>query len=196
MRKGSVRSKNTAIGPLSTSLLLWRSRRRDLCGSERRPAERASVGRRLLRRSEDDRLREEAGLVRSVADETGSYSDETLQRPFRASDRQAAGLPDIPPPDAVQNAPDETPRRAQLVRKQDRNLRRRSYWTGRDIRSPYEHELAPSSINTDGARRVMRRLCEEANLELEGKHDYLVPYGGRRGAGSLAWVHCSYLSVR
>lgn len=51
--------------------------------------------------------------------------------------------------------------------------------------APYEYELAPSSINTDGARRVMRRLCEEADLELEGKHDYLVPYGGRRGAGEV-----------
>ena len=48
-----------------------------------------------------------------------------------------------------------------------------------------EHELTPPSINTDGARRVMRRLCNEANLELEGEHDYLVPHGGRRGAGEV-----------
>ena len=48
-----------------------------------------------------------------------------------------------------------------------------------------EYDLIPSSINTDGARRVMRRLCKEANLELEGEHDYLVPHGGRRGAGEV-----------
>ena len=48
-----------------------------------------------------------------------------------------------------------------------------------------EYELIPPSINTDGARRVMRRLCEDADLELEGEHDYLVPHGGRRGAGEV-----------
>ncbi|WP_126664472.1 tyrosine-type recombinase/integrase [Haloterrigena salifodinae] len=48
-----------------------------------------------------------------------------------------------------------------------------------------ERDLSPPSINTDGARRIMRRLCEEADLELEGKHDYLAPHGGRRGAGEV-----------
>ncbi|MDF9747790.1 tyrosine-type recombinase/integrase [Natrinema salsiterrestre] len=48
-----------------------------------------------------------------------------------------------------------------------------------------EYELAPPSINTDGARRIMRRLCEDADLELEGKHGYLAPHGGRRGAGEV-----------
>jgi len=36
-----------------------------------------------------------------------------------------------------------------------------------------EHELAPSSINTDGARRVMRRLCEEAEIDLDDTHGYI-----------------------
>ncbi|WP_226008140.1 tyrosine-type recombinase/integrase [Natrinema salinisoli] len=48
-----------------------------------------------------------------------------------------------------------------------------------------EYELAPPSINTDGARRIMRRLCEDADLDLEGKHGYLAPHGGRRGAGEV-----------
>ena len=48
-----------------------------------------------------------------------------------------------------------------------------------------EYELAPSSINTDGARRIMRRLCEEAEIELDDKHGYLAPHGGRRGAGEV-----------
>ncbi|UHQ95054.1 tyrosine-type recombinase/integrase [Haloterrigena alkaliphila] len=48
-----------------------------------------------------------------------------------------------------------------------------------------DYELTPPSINTDGARRIMRRLCSEADLELEGKHDYLAPHGGRRGAGEV-----------
>ena len=48
-----------------------------------------------------------------------------------------------------------------------------------------EHELAPSSINTDGARRVMRRLCEEAEIDLDDTHGYLALHGGRRGAGEV-----------
>ncbi len=48
-----------------------------------------------------------------------------------------------------------------------------------------DYELAPSSINTDGARRIMRLLCEEAEIDLEGKHGYLAPHGGRRGAGEV-----------
>ncbi|ELY37796.1 tyrosine-type recombinase/integrase [Natronorubrum tibetense] len=48
-----------------------------------------------------------------------------------------------------------------------------------------EYDLSPTSINTDGARRIMRRLCEGADLDLEGKHGYLAPHGGRRGAGEV-----------
>lgn len=48
-----------------------------------------------------------------------------------------------------------------------------------------EYDLAPPSINTDGARRIMRRLCREAGLELDDKHGYLAPHGGRRGAGEV-----------
>ncbi|OLZ39353.1 hypothetical protein A6E15_18405 [Natrinema saccharevitans] len=48
-----------------------------------------------------------------------------------------------------------------------------------------EHELTPPSINTDGARRIMRRLCEDAEIRLEDKHGYLAPHGGRRGAGEV-----------
>ena len=48
-----------------------------------------------------------------------------------------------------------------------------------------EHELTPPSINTDGARRIMRRLCEAADIELDDRHGYLAPHGGRRGAGEV-----------
>ena len=46
-----------------------------------------------------------------------------------------------------------------------------------------EEGSAPPAITTDGARRVLRRLTEEAGLNPEGRHDYLVPHGARRGAG-------------
>ena len=48
-----------------------------------------------------------------------------------------------------------------------------------------EYELVPPSIRTDGARRIMRRLCEDADLELDDRHGYLAPHGGRRGAGEV-----------
>lgn len=37
------------------------------------------------------------------------------------------------------------------------------------------------SISTEGARSVMKRLCEEADIEVEG--EYLKPHGARRGLG-------------
>ncbi|QCW05182.1 phage integrase SAM-like domain-containing protein [Natrinema pallidum] len=48
-----------------------------------------------------------------------------------------------------------------------------------------EYELTPSSINTDGARRIMRRLCDAAEIDLDDEHGYLVPHGGRRGVGEV-----------
>jgi len=48
-----------------------------------------------------------------------------------------------------------------------------------------EYELTPPSINTDGARRIMQRLCDDAGIRLNDKHGYLAPHGGRRGAGEV-----------
>jgi hypothetical protein len=47
-----------------------------------------------------------------------------------------------------------------------------------------KHEIAPPSISKEGARRVMKRLTDEANIELEGGHKYLKPHGARRGLGA------------
>jgi hypothetical protein len=33
----------------------------------------------------------------------------------------------------------------------------------------------------------MRRVCEEAEISLDGEHDYLTPHGGRRGAGDVLY---------
>lgn len=46
------------------------------------------------------------------------------------------------------------------------------------------HEIAPPSISKEGARRVMKRLTDEANIELEDGHEYLKPHGARRGLGA------------
>ena len=36
-----------------------------------------------------------------------------------------------------------------------------------------DYELTPPSINTDGARRIMRRLCEGDDFTLDDTHGYL-----------------------
>jgi integrase len=49
------------------------------------------------------------------------------------------------------------------------------------------HDLVPPALTTNGGRTVMRRVCEEANISLDGDHDYLTPHGGRRGAGDILY---------
>jgi integrase len=49
------------------------------------------------------------------------------------------------------------------------------------------HDLVPPALTTNGGRTVMRRVCEEANISLDGDPDYLTPHGGRRGAGDVLY---------
>jgi len=46
------------------------------------------------------------------------------------------------------------------------------------------YELTPPALTTDGARRIMQRLTDEAGVDVEDG-DYLEPHGGRRGAGEV-----------
>ena len=43
------------------------------------------------------------------------------------------------------------------------------------------HEIIPPTLSTNGARNLMKRLCEDANIDVDG--DYLKPHGARRGLG-------------
>ncbi|QLG48415.1 tyrosine-type recombinase/integrase [Natrinema halophilum] len=45
-----------------------------------------------------------------------------------------------------------------------------------------EHSIAPPAITTEGARSVLKRLCEGAGVDVDG--DYLTPRGVRRNQGS------------
>ena len=49
------------------------------------------------------------------------------------------------------------------------------------------HEFVPPALTTNGGRTVMRRVCKEADITLDGEHDYLTPHGGRRGAGDVLY---------
>ena len=48
-----------------------------------------------------------------------------------------------------------------------------------------EFDVAPPSMTTDAGRHILKRLCEEAGIELGDNHDYLMPHGARRGAGEV-----------
>jgi GMP synthase PP-ATPase subunit len=41
-------------------------------------------------------------------------------------------------------------------------------------------------LTTDGARSILQRLSDEAEIEINHpKHEYLAPHGGRRGMGEV-----------
>lgn len=48
-----------------------------------------------------------------------------------------------------------------------------------------EHDIRPPSLTPNAARRIMKRLCEKADIELDDQHGYLAPHGGRRGMGEI-----------
>jgi integrase len=48
-----------------------------------------------------------------------------------------------------------------------------------------EHDIRPPSLTPNAARRIMKRLCKEAEIELNDHHGYLAPHGGRRGMGEV-----------
>ncbi|WP_049903802.1 tyrosine-type recombinase/integrase [Halococcus agarilyticus] len=48
-----------------------------------------------------------------------------------------------------------------------------------------EFDITPPSMTTDAGRHVLKRLCDQAGIELGDDHDYLMPHGARRGAGEV-----------
>ena len=62
--------------------------------------------------------------------------------------------------------------------------RREAY--SRDLLLALEEGVRPPSITTDGARSILQRLSEAAEIDItHPKHDYLAPHGGRRGMGEV-----------
>jgi integrase len=56
----------------------------------------------------------------------------------------------------------------------------------RDLLLALDEDIRPPSITTDGARSILQRLSEAADIEIDHpKHDYLAPHGGRRGMGEV-----------
>jgi hypothetical protein len=48
-----------------------------------------------------------------------------------------------------------------------------------------EYDVVPPSMTTGAGRHVLKRLCDQAGIELDDDHDYLMPHGARRGAGEV-----------
>jgi hypothetical protein len=56
----------------------------------------------------------------------------------------------------------------------------------RDLLLAVEADIRPESLTTDGARTILQRLTEAADIDIDHpKHDYLAPHGGRRGMGEV-----------
>jgi len=56
----------------------------------------------------------------------------------------------------------------------------------RDLLLSLDEDVRPPSITTDGARSILQRLSEAAEIDIDHpKHDYLAPHGGRRGMGEV-----------
>ena len=48
-----------------------------------------------------------------------------------------------------------------------------------------ECDVEPPSITTDAGRHILKRLCDEAGIELDEDEEYLMPHGARHGAGEV-----------
>jgi integrase len=56
----------------------------------------------------------------------------------------------------------------------------------RDLLLALDEDIRPPSITTDGARSILQRLSDAAEIDIDHpKHDYLAPHGGRRGMGEV-----------
>ena len=56
----------------------------------------------------------------------------------------------------------------------------------RDLLLALDEDIRPPSITTDGARSMLQRITEAAEINIDHpKHDYLAPHGGRRGMGEV-----------
>lgn len=66
---------------------------------------------------------------------------------------------------------------------EDLDGRRDEY--ARDILLARDEGRDVPALSTNGARRIMERLTDEAGIDVDGEHNYLVLHGGRRGMGEI-----------
>jgi len=54
--------------------------------------------------------------------------------------------------------------------------------------------VTPPALSTNGGRTVMKELCEDADLEIDG--EYLKPHGGRRGVGETLYTELGAVAAQ
>jgi integrase len=56
----------------------------------------------------------------------------------------------------------------------------------RDLLLALDKDIRPNSMTTKGARNVLERLTDAADIDIsDPNHEYLAPHGGRRGMGEI-----------
>ncbi|MCD2200922.1 site-specific integrase [Halobacterium sp. KA-4] len=56
----------------------------------------------------------------------------------------------------------------------------------RDLLLALDEDIRPDSMTTKGARNVLERLTDAADIDIsDANHEYLAPHGGRRGMGEI-----------
>ncbi|MFC4440455.1 MULTISPECIES: tyrosine-type recombinase/integrase [Natrialbaceae] len=56
---------------------------------------------------------------------------------------------------------------------------------GESLELQRKHGVVPPSLSTNGGRSVLKRLCDDAEIDVDG--DYLKPHGARRGVGEAVY---------
>ncbi len=60
-----------------------------------------------------------------------------------------------------------------------------------DERSLLDHcrtlGVVPPALSTNGARSILKRLCEDGEIEVDGEKEYLTLHGARRGIGETLY---------
>ncbi|MCF2164981.1 MULTISPECIES: tyrosine-type recombinase/integrase [Halobacterium] len=68
----------------------------------------------------------------------------------------------------------------------DEEIERRRATHARDLLLALDESVRPQSMTTEGARNVLDRLTDAADIDVsDPNHDYLAPHGGRRGMGEI-----------
>ncbi|WP_137291595.1 tyrosine-type recombinase/integrase [Natronorubrum halophilum] len=57
--------------------------------------------------------------------------------------------------------------------------------SGEPLELHRQHGVVPPSLSTNGGRSVLKRLCEDAEIDVDGA--YLKPHGARRGVGEAVY---------
>ncbi|MDS0280032.1 site-specific integrase [Halomicroarcula sp. S1AR25-4] len=55
-----------------------------------------------------------------------------------------------------------------------------------------EHDARPPSISVNGTRTILKRLCDDGDIDVDGDKDYLTPHGARRGVGEFLYRNVGF----